>query len=57
MTNGIIHKLDEDWDEDKDRIENNVADFPEDAARWTGEKVGNILFRVISNYNFPRTNR
>lgn len=39
VTNVVIHQLDEDWDEDKDRIENNVADFPEDAARWTGEKV------------------
>ncbi|KAJ9355537.1 hypothetical protein DTO282E5_3925 [Paecilomyces variotii] len=35
-------KIHEDWDEDKDRIENNVADFPEDAARWTGEKVGEV---------------
>ncbi|KAL1849816.1 hypothetical protein Plec18170_007337 [Paecilomyces lecythidis] len=35
-------KIHDDWDEDKDRIENNVADFPEDAARWTGEKVGEV---------------
>jgi hypothetical protein len=30
---------DDDWDEDKERIEENVEDFPEDAAQWTGEKV------------------
>lgn len=34
-----LYDTDEDWDEDKERIEQNVEDFPEDAARWTGEKV------------------
>ncbi|RLL94224.1 hypothetical protein CFD26_103186 [Aspergillus turcosus] len=35
-------KIHDDWDEDKERIEENVEDFPEDAARWTGEKVGEV---------------
>ncbi|GFF40542.1 hypothetical protein IFM58399_05960 [Aspergillus lentulus] len=35
-------KIHEDWDEDKERIEQNAEDFPEDAARWTGEKVGEV---------------
>ncbi|RHZ56690.1 uncharacterized protein CDV56_107149 [Aspergillus thermomutatus] len=35
-------KIHDRWDEDKDRIEQNVEDFPEDAARWTGEKVGEV---------------
>ncbi|KAK9636386.1 hypothetical protein HCH54_009685 [Aspergillus fumigatus] len=35
-------KIHEDWDEKKERIEQNVEDFPENAARWTGEKVGEI---------------
>ncbi|KIW40291.1 uncharacterized protein PV06_07502 [Exophiala oligosperma] len=39
----------EKWDEDKYRVENdvrqdvdNVEDFPEDAARWTGRKVQDV---------------
>ena len=39
-------KVHEDWDRDKYRLEGDVdegvqdvADFPEDAARWTGRKV------------------
>ncbi|GIK00643.1 hypothetical protein Aspvir_004670 [Aspergillus viridinutans] len=35
-------KIHDKWDEDKERIEQNVEDFPEDAARWTGEKVGEV---------------
>ncbi|KAK0660193.1 hypothetical protein DIS24_g3381 [Lasiodiplodia hormozganensis] len=42
-------KVAEDWDEDKARLEQkvdhaeqNVEDFPEDAARWTGEAVGHV---------------
>jgi hypothetical protein len=38
-----LYNTDEDWDEDKERIEQNVEDFPEDAARWTGEKVCALL--------------
>lgn len=39
-------KIEQDWDQDKYRMENklsgdlqDVGDFPENAARWTGEKV------------------
>jgi hypothetical protein len=35
-------KPDEDFDEHKDRLEQNIGDFPENAARWTGEKVGEV---------------
>src|ERR1700761_5954124 len=41
--------IEEHWDEDKYRMENridnaeqDVADFPDDAARWTGRKVGEV---------------
>lgn len=33
---------DGEWDNTKDRMEQNVEDFPEDAARWTGDKVGEV---------------
>ncbi|KAI5248994.1 hypothetical protein E4T43_01097 [Aureobasidium subglaciale] len=43
------HEVKEDWEEDKyraeekfDRFENRVEDAPEDAARWTGRKVGEV---------------
>lgn len=43
------HEIREDWDEDKykaeagfDRFENRVEDAPEDAARWTGQKVNHL---------------
>jgi hypothetical protein len=39
----LLTCTDERWDEDKERIEQNVEDFPEDAARWTGEKVCALL--------------
>lgn len=43
----------EDWDQDKDRfenrvdadkyrLENDVANFPDNAANWTGEQVGRV---------------
>ncbi|KAL9617129.1 MAG: hypothetical protein Q9160_008072 [Pyrenula sp. 1 TL-2023] len=42
-------KIEQDWDEDKYRMENKlsgdlqeVGDFPENAARWTGEKVQDV---------------
>ncbi|KAK5051568.1 hypothetical protein LTR84_003220 [Exophiala bonariae] len=42
-------KVEEKWDEDKYRIDNDISngvqdveDFPEDAARWTGRKVGEV---------------
>ncbi|KAL6252894.1 hypothetical protein RBB50_000613 [Rhinocladiella similis] len=42
-------KVEEKWDEDKYRVENdvrqdvdNVEDFPEDAARWAGRKVQDV---------------
>lgn len=34
---------DDKWEEDKEEIKEDVEDFPEDAARWTGEKVSSIL--------------
>lgn len=30
----------DDWDRDKYRVENDVSNFPENAANWTGEQVG-----------------
>lgn len=43
------HEIKEDWEEDKyrvdewgNRVENNVEEFPENAAQWTGEKVGEV---------------
>ncbi|KEF57024.1 uncharacterized protein A1O9_07214 [Exophiala aquamarina CBS 119918] len=42
-------KVEEKWDEDKYRFDNDVSngtedveDFPEDAVRWTGRKVGEV---------------
>ncbi|KAF4301289.1 ww domain protein [Botryosphaeria dothidea] len=42
-------KVAEDWDEDKARLEQkvdhgveNVEEFPENAARWTGEAIGTV---------------
>ncbi|KAJ4377738.1 hypothetical protein N0V83_000568 [Neocucurbitaria cava] len=32
----------EDWDQDKYRVENDVENFPENAAGWTGEQVGRV---------------
>ncbi|KAL4894575.1 hypothetical protein BDV59DRAFT_200912 [Aspergillus ambiguus] len=32
----------EDWNREEARMEQNVEDFPEDAAQWTGEKVGEV---------------
>ena len=32
----------QDWDQDKDRFEQSAADFPEDAAEWTGRRVGEV---------------
>lgn len=39
-------RLDDHFEENKEEYEQNVEDFPEDAARWTGEKVCSAL--VIS---------
>nr|POE78051.1 hypothetical protein CFP56_09692 [Quercus suber] len=36
------HEMKEDFEQDKDRLEENVEDFPEDAAEWTGRKVGEV---------------
>lgn len=33
---------DDKWEEDKEDIKEDVEDFPENAARWTGEKVSLI---------------
>ncbi|KAL2004178.1 hypothetical protein VTN02DRAFT_5827 [Thermoascus thermophilus] len=33
-------KIHDEWDEDKERIKEDVDNFPENAAEWTGEKVG-----------------
>jgi hypothetical protein len=46
----VANHLSEDkWDEDKYRFDNDISngvqdveDFPEDAARWTGKKVGEV---------------
>lgn len=35
-------KIHEKWEEDKDRIENDIENFPQNAAEWTGEKVGEV---------------
>ncbi|KAL3469594.1 hypothetical protein BJX99DRAFT_241050 [Aspergillus californicus] len=35
-------EIHDEFDEDKARLEQNVEDFPEDAARWTGEAVGEV---------------
>lgn len=32
----------QDWEQDKYRMEENVENFPDDAARWTGRKVGEV---------------
>jgi hypothetical protein len=32
----------QDWDQDKARFENNVEDFPEDAAAGIGRRVGEV---------------
>ena len=40
--------LDENFEEDKYKMEQNVEDFPEDAARWTGEKVSFVLFPSLA---------
>lgn len=34
--------ISQDFEADKSRLENNVEDFPSDAARWTGEKVQEV---------------
>ncbi|KZT23595.1 hypothetical protein NEOLEDRAFT_1136398 [Neolentinus lepideus HHB14362 ss-1] len=36
------HKVENDWDRDKYRVENDVENFPDDAARWTGRGVGDV---------------
>ena len=33
---------DNDYDYDKYRVENDVENFPENAADWTGRKVGEV---------------
>ncbi|KAI5300570.1 hypothetical protein KEM55_006540 [Ascosphaera atra] len=35
-------KIHEGWEEKKDDIEEDVRDLPENAAEWTGEKVGDV---------------
>lgn len=39
----IVVALDDKWEEDKEDIKEDVEDFPEDAARWTGEKVSSTV--------------
>jgi len=53
----LMHEGEEvrrDWDRDEDRVENkmgqwgrDVEDAPEDVARWTGEKVRCVMFRLL----------
>lgn len=45
----IPDRIEDGWDRTEDRVEDgwdnavdNVEDFPEDAAHWTGEKVGEV---------------
>ena len=45
LTLGLIS--DDKWEEDKEDIKEDVEDFPEDAARWTGEKVSLIPARGL----------
>lgn len=34
--------VEDDWDADKARIENDAEEFPENAAEWTGRRVGDV---------------
>ncbi|TFK51142.1 hypothetical protein OE88DRAFT_1660484 [Heliocybe sulcata] len=36
------HNVENDWDRDKYRVENDVENFPDNAAQWTGRKVGEV---------------
>ncbi|KAK3625330.1 hypothetical protein LTR56_020495 [Elasticomyces elasticus] len=36
------YRVEDNFEQDKYRVENGVEDFPENAARWTGEKVGEV---------------
>lgn len=40
----VLCRIDDEWDENKERIEENVENFPENAAEWTGEKVRQLQF-------------
>ena len=33
---------DQEWDRDTNRMEQNVENFPDNAANWTGRKVGEV---------------
>ncbi|KAH8702213.1 WW domain protein [Talaromyces proteolyticus] len=39
-------KIHDEWDGEKERVEERVEDFPENAAAWTGEKVGEAEYGV-----------
>lgn len=48
-------KVEQDWDQDKARVENrleggvqDVENFPENAARWTGEKVSQSMNELVT---------
>ena len=38
----IVTYLEQDWDRDKYRTEQDVENFPDNAANWTGRKVGEV---------------
>lgn len=38
----LTQRAEQDWDQDKYRVENDVDNFPENAAGWTGEQVGRV---------------
>jgi hypothetical protein len=35
----LTNESDDEWEGEKDHIEERVEDFPENAAEWTGDKV------------------
>lgn len=39
-------KIHDEWEGEEDRIEERVEDFPENAAEWTGNKVGEAEYEV-----------
>jgi hypothetical protein len=43
--------IDDSWEENKEDIKQDVEDFPENAAHWTGEKVCSTLFPFLPFYS------
>ena len=54
--------LEQKWDQDKDNVQENIADFPENAAHTTGEAVSGpvilaVLHLVANEYIGDRSER